>query len=223
MSKFLNRDSEGWNCARDDLFNRMVTNLQVNKQKLQQDKFSRTVFEDERLTAGKLQEYENIATRDELTGVYNARYMAHKLVKEVKRCKRYKRPFSLMLISLDHVAGFQQSYGVSALPEFIKTRAHLISTGVRDVDIVGRLATDQFAIILPETDSSRALIVGERIREKIVSLPLLQEGLGVTTSSISIGLASFPTHARDENTLLTTAGQYLEKAQKLGNNHIVTS
>lgn len=222
MSKFLNRESEGWNCARDDLFNRMVTNLQANKQKLRQDKSSRTTFEEEKLSASKLQEYENMATRDELTGVYNARYIAHKLVKEVKRCKRYKRPFSIMLISLDHLAHFQQSYGQAALPEFIRTRAHLINTSVREVDIVGRLSIDQFAVILPETDTSRALIVGERIREKITNLPLIQEP-GFSQSAISIGLVSFPTHARDENTLLTTAAQYLEQAQQLGNNQVVTS
>ena len=67
MSKFLDRQSEGWKCARDDLFNRMVNNLQTNKQKLKHENLGRSSFEEEKLSAAKLQEYENMATRDSTT------------------------------------------------------------------------------------------------------------------------------------------------------------
>src|ERR1700722_11581625 len=137
MSKFLNRESEGWQCARDDLFNRMVNNLQANKQKLKQDKTTRSTHDEEVLSADKLVEYENMAIRDPLTGVYNIRYIAHKLVKEVQRGKRYKRPFSLMLISLANLDQLRKIYGDLATEDILRAAANLISTCIRDVDIVG--------------------------------------------------------------------------------------
>jgi diguanylate cyclase (GGDEF)-like protein len=222
MSKFLNRESEGWQCARDDIFNRMVNNLQANKQKVRQDKSARSSYEEENLSADKLQEYENIATRDPLTGVYNTRYIAHKLVKEVQRGKRYKRPFSLMLISLANFLQLKKVYGDLAVDDIVKACADLVRACIRDVDILGRFSEDQFAIILPETDSSRALIVSNRIRERIAGLPISQES-NTSNLSLNIGLVSFPTHARDENSLLTTALEYLEQARQLGHNQVYTS
>ena len=221
MSKFLNRESEGWQCARDDLFNRMVVNLQVSKQKVQHEKFSRSTHDDQNPSTAKLKEYEDIATRDNLTGVYNVRYLVHKLVKEVQRSKRYKRPFSLMLISIDELEHLKKTYGDLTTQQIVKFGAKIISSLVREVDIVGRFAEDQFAIILPETDSSRALIVATRICEKIARLPVSSE-FDASTLITSIGLASFPTHARDENNLLTTALQYLELAKHQGPNQIVS-
>jgi diguanylate cyclase (GGDEF)-like protein len=222
MSKFLDRESEGWGCARDDIFNRMVNKLQKDTEKARQDKFSRSNHEEEQLSPDKLQEYENIATRDELTGLYNIRYVARKLVKEVQRCQRYKRPFSLMLVSLANFEQLKRTQGELATDEIIKAGATLISSCVREVDIVGRFGKDQFAIILPETDSSRALLVSQRLHEKIAALPINQ-GSNANTLSLNIGLAAFPTHARDENSLLTTAMQYLEQARRLGSNQIYTS
>jgi len=222
MGKFLDRESEGWGCARDDIFNRMVNKLQKDTEKLRQGKFARSSHEEEQLSPDRLQEYENIATRDELTGLYNTRYIARKLVKEVQRCQRYKRPFSLMLISLANFEQLKRTHGELAIDEILKAGATLIRTCVREVDIVGRFGDDQFAIILPETDSSRALLVSQRIREKIATLPVNQ-GSNANTLCLNIGLAAFPTHARDENSLLTTAMQYLEQAQRLGTNQIYTN
>jgi diguanylate cyclase (GGDEF)-like protein len=221
MSRFLNRNSEGWGCARDDLFDRMVSNLHANKQKKKIDKSARNGYEEENLTADKLLEYEIIATRDTLTGTFNTRYMAHKLVKEVQRGKRYKRPFSLMLISLANLEQLKKTYGELVSDEIIKSAVKLLSACIREVDILGRFAEDQFAIILPETDASRALVVGNRIRERISGLPITQE---VTAANLilNIGLASFPTHARDENSLLTTAIEYLDQSKKMGHNEVYT-
>ena len=127
-----------------------------------------------------------------------------------------------MLITLNKSEQLKQTYGSLVGEEALKDGASKITASVREVDIVGRLSLDQFVVILPETDASRALIVATRISEQISTLPFSQK-FNSHPMSTSIGLSTFPTHARDENSLLTTAMQFLEQAKKLGMNQIVTS
>jgi diguanylate cyclase (GGDEF)-like protein len=83
------------------------------------------------------------------------------------------------------------------------------------VDIAARCGHDQLAVIFPETYSSRAVLVGERIREKI-SGRALSEDMRKLRVTASIGVVSFPTHAREENDLMSKALEFLEEAQSRG-------
>lgn len=221
MSKFLDNSSEGWQCARDTLFTRMVTQLQTSKRKYKQAKSLASSDTHQSIAAEKIQEYENIAIRDELTGLYNPHFIANKFVKELKRCKRYKRPFSFMLIAFDHIDNIKREYGENGAENIFKVSATAVMSSLREVDFPARLSNNNFAALLPETDSSSAMIVARRISEKIATVPNPLR-LDRSLLSVSIGLVSFPTHGRDENSLLGTALQYLKTAKEQEGEHIVT-
>jgi diguanylate cyclase (GGDEF)-like protein len=220
MSKFLDRQSEGWQCARDTMFNRMVSNLQVSKQKYRLAKSSRTSFTEETLSEEKLQQYEETTTKDETTGVYNSRFFATRLIREVKRSKRYKRPFSLMLVYLDNLLPMKK-LGELNTKNILSETADLVKTSVRNVDLVARLSFNSFAVILPETDSSRAILVGQRINEQ-VNKRLINRQLKDLQVTTKIGVVSFPSHGRDENALLALAAQFVKEAQKQPDTAIYT-
>ncbi len=222
MSKFLDRQSEGWQCARDTMFNRMVSNLQVTKQKYKQAKSSRGGYGEETFSEERLQEYENVAIRDQLTGVYNSRFFANRLVREVKRSKRYKRPFSLMLVYLDNLLPLQEQLGEQIAQTILTETAAIVMSSVRNVDLVARVTFNTFAVMLPETDSSRSVLVGERIKAEVRKQSVGKELVGAKVST-KIGIVSFPTHGRDENTLLATATQFVKEAQRQADGQVYTS
>src|SRR5215469_17686975 len=117
-------------------------------------------------------ELEMLAVYDKLTGLYNSRSFKKKLHYELKRAKRYKRPLSLLLISMDRMDEIRRQYGLMAQEEVMRAAAEILKQAIRDVDVACRSAEDQLAVIFPETYSSRAIVVGERVREKLKSSPV---------------------------------------------------
>jgi len=222
MSKFLHRHSEGWQCARDTAFNRMVSDVQANKHKTRRPKNTNADLIDETLSEEKFRQYEAAAARDELTGLYNAHFFTQKLAKELKRAKRYKRPFSLMIISMDRLAQLQKLYGNLLTCQILQQQAKTIRASVREVDTVFRISPERFAILFPETYSSKAVIVGDRICERTRSKSI-NSGQNTVVVTVSVGIASFPTHARQEKELLATAMQFSRDAQKAGGNKVCSS
>jgi diguanylate cyclase (GGDEF)-like protein len=221
MSKFLNRYNEGWQCGRDTAFDRLVSNVQANKPRYKRLKTSGTESREEVITEETFKQYETATIRDELTGLYNAHYFSQKLAKEVKRAKRYKRPFSLMLISMDRLAQLQKLYGNLLTCQILQQEGDAIAACVREVDMVFRISTDQFAVIFPETYASKTIVVGKRICEAIRAKSI-HSGPNTAVITVSIGIASFPTHGRQEKELMATAIQFLDQAQKAGGNTVIT-
>jgi diguanylate cyclase (GGDEF)-like protein len=222
MSKFLSRSSEGWNCARDTAFNRLVSNVQANKLKYRKLQNTTIDMREELLSEETFKQYEAATIRDELTGLYNSHHFTQKLAKELKRAKRYKRPFSLMLVSMDKLPQLQKLYGNLLTNQILQQEAKSIISSVREVDLVFRIGQDQFAIIFPETYASKAVTVGERICEKTRSKSVMS-GPNTVAVSVSVGISSFPTHGREDKELLAVATQFLEQAQRAGGNKVFTS
>ncbi len=220
MSKFLSRHSEGWQCARDTAFNRLVSDVQANKSKYRKPK-TNSDSRDEVISEETFKLYENDTVRDELTGLYNSRYFYQRLAREIKRAKRYKRPFSVMLISMDKLAHLQKLYGNLVTCQMLQQQAKTLQSAVREVDTVFRVSPDQFAILLPETYASKTVIAGERICQKSRARSI-DSGANTVIVTVSIGISSFPTHSREGKELLTMAAQFLEQAQKAGGNKVCT-
>jgi diguanylate cyclase (GGDEF)-like protein len=222
MSKFLNRHSEGWQCAQDTVFNRLVSDVQANKLKYKQVKASSADFTEEILVEDKFKLYESKLIKDELTGLFNTHYFSEKLPKELQRCKRYKRPFSLMFVSIDRLSQLQKLYGNLLLCQVLQQEAQTLIGSIREVDLAFRVGLDQFVVIFPETYSSKATIVGQRICNRTRSQSI-NSGTNTVIATVSIGIASFPTHGRQEKELIATAWQLMKTAQKSGGNQVLTS
>jgi len=208
---------EGRDFIRETMFTRKVFEIRISRQKFKEAK-QKAIFDRTRqneLPEEKLKEYERQTLYDGLTGLFNPRTFIRKLEYELKRAKRYKRPLSLVVIALDGLDHLGEAYGALVLDDILKSCAVIVQSSIRDVDVAARCAVDQLAVLFPETYSSRAVLVGERIREKIAAQPITNDNRKLRVTA-SIGVVSFPTHAREENDLMSKALEFLEEAQTRG-------
>jgi len=221
MGKFFQtpagQPGKGTDFIRESAFTRKVFEVRVDRQKFKEAQ-KRAISDRNRqkeLPEEKLAEYEKRTLYDALTGLYNPRTFIKKLEYELKRAKRYKRPLSLIVVSLDGLDKLGEVHGALVIEDILKSAAAVIQGAIRDVDIPSRCGHDQLSVIFPETYSSRAVLVGERIKERIATRNL-GEDMRKLRVTASIGVVSFPTHAREENELMSKALEFLEEAQRRG-------
>lgn len=213
---------EGWAAlGRESIFSRMVLQNRWNRQRFKETRQQQTFDKsrDSFLTDEKIDEYEKASLRDKVTGLYNSRSFKKKLHYELKRAKRYKRPLSLLIISIDRMDEIRRQYGLLAQDEVMRAAAEITKQAIRDVDVACRSGGDQLAVIFPETYSSRAIVVGERVREKLKGSPVTADLRGLSVTG-SIGIVSFPTHARDGVDLLNMAIEFMNTARKDGGDKV---
>jgi diguanylate cyclase (GGDEF)-like protein len=168
------------------------------------------------------------AITDELTGLYNRRFLEESLKDRFAHGSVGFRKMSLMMMDLDKVHEINERYGPPLGDRVIITVADILRSLMRSGDISARLAGDEFAILLPDTDGEDAKRIAERIREtvSIQQIPVSPQGgtaekLTVSIGiSISIGIAVAPTHADNEKALVFIADKTLRKAKDLGRNRV---
>ena len=162
---------------------------------------------------------------DELTGLYNRKYLHHRLEAEISRAKRYQTPLSCLLLDIDYFKIVNDMYGYDWGDILLKKIAQMLSALIRKEDVLTRYGDEEFIIVLPETTEQQAKIFAERFRmdiEKMEFIPANEEERHPIT--ISGGIASFPCMENvDEtaNTLIRYAEHALYNAKQTGKNKIV--
>ena len=133
---------------------------------------------------------------------------------------------SLLMIDLDKIHDINDRYGTKVGDQVIISAAEGIQSCLRPGDIPARLAGDEFAILLPDTDKKDAFKVAERIRKKIEekeievpSSPSSKETV-IIRNRTSIGISIAPIHAKTTDELEKTADAALRKAKELGRNRV---
>lgn len=167
------------------------------------------------MSTSKGEELERLALLDTLTELFNSRTLLKELKDELKRAKRYKRPVSLCMITIDGFKDINRQYGALTADAVLKACANVLRSCIRDVDIAARYSADEFAIVLPETNATGANIVAERIRQRMSAQAITHNWHNLKVSA-SIGLASFPAHAREHDELIARAIQALGLAIQRG-------
>ncbi len=117
-----------------------------------------------------------LARTDNLTGLWNRRFMMEKLKEEEIRFKRCKRPFSLVMGDIDHFKEFNDTYGHECGDRVLCAISAILRRSIREQDVVSRWGGEEFLLLLPETGISEALIVARRIRERVASNVLHYDG-----------------------------------------------
>jgi len=168
----------------------------------------------------RLEKTESLLYRDDLTGLYNYRYLDVALESEIRRSLRYGGNFSLLFIDLDNFKPINDRYGHLAGSEVLKQVATVITGCLRDVDSVFRYGGDEYVVLLLESGPEVALRAAERIRKK-----LEEHGFHVGADeqahvTASIGVASFPEHGRDKVVLLKRADEGMYVSKKQGKNRV---
>lgn len=162
---------------------------------------------------------------DELTGLYNRKYLHHRLEAEMSRAKRYGTQLSCLLIDIDFFKTVNDMYGYDWGDVLLKKIAQMLEALVRKEDILTRYGDEEFILILPNTSEDNAYIFAERFRrdiEKMEFIPANEEERHPIT--ISGGISSYPFLENvDENvnTIIRYAEHALYAAKKHGKNQIV--
>ena len=152
---------------------------------------------------------------DDVTGLYNARYLLSALDRELSRAERSKRQLSVLFLDLDRFKLVNDRHGHLVGSRVLCELGHLLHHLVRTIDTVGRYGGDEFSVLLVDTGFDGAMAVAERIRETVSSTAFGGERGLQLSLTVSVGVASFPDHAGDAETLLDLSDKamYLGKSQ----------
>lgn len=159
-----------------------------------------------------------LAIRDELTGVYNRRYLMETLAREQSRAERLGAPFAVCLIDIDRFKAINDGHGHATGDQVLKDFARLVPPELRAVDVHGRFGGEEFLIILPGTDMAGAQACAERVRAKTEAAAFP----GVPRVTITVGVA---TYAMKEpvSALLARADKALYEGKNAGRNRVVAA
>jgi diguanylate cyclase (GGDEF)-like protein len=166
-----------------------------------------------------------LATHDELTGLNNRREMMLILDQEIERFKRYNRPFSIVMMDIDHFKDVNDTYGHIVGDSVLRELGYLIQKIVRLPDIAARYGGDEFAIVMPETKESGAYYMAERIRRSINKRDFsIMKGTEQTlqlTITVSIGVAEVSEATKSIDGIIAKADRALYRSKGQGRNTTV--
>jgi diguanylate cyclase (GGDEF)-like protein len=157
---------------------------------------------------------------DDLTRLYNVRYLYQTLEGEIRRARRYGSAVSVVFMDLDGFKLVNDAYGHRAGSATLTEVAQVISRSVRDSDFVARYGGDEFVLMLPETSAKRALQMAERVRQRIAG-HRFKGGVGADIYlTASFGVASFPEHATQAEKLIELADAAMYEAKQRDKNNV---
>ncbi len=163
---------------------------------------------------------EYYATRDPLTGLFNQRVFRELLEYEVKRSKRHKDQFGVLVIDCDNFKPINDTYGHSFGDLFLQSIGKLLLNAKRDEDMLARYGGDEFAIIIPQTTFDGLLKAAQRISKSVELFDLQTPDNKNVHVTLSIGCALFPDHAKNAKDLFNIADQMMYQAKDEGKNAI---
>jgi diguanylate cyclase (GGDEF)-like protein len=166
------------------------------------------------------QRTEQLTITDDLTKLFNSRYLNLYISREIKRCKRHGIPLSVIFLDLDGFKGVNDAYGHLAGSRTLTEVGGILVEAVRESDILARYGGDEFVVVLPETPPSGALVIAERIRKAIESHSFLKDQGLEARISASFGIASYPDHALTPEGLIQKADQAMYRVKERDKNGI---
>ena len=168
----------------------------------------------------RVQRAEALSVTDDLTQLYNSRYLSQVLRRETKRASRSGRPLSLLFVDLDGFKAINDTHGHLFGSRALVEAAGVIRLSARETDMVARFGGDEFALILPDTGSEGAAAVGDRIRDRVAAFSFLQgDGLDIKLT-VSIGVATLPDVAASADGLIHAADSAMYWVKEHGKNGI---
>jgi diguanylate cyclase (GGDEF)-like protein len=158
---------------------------------------------------------------DDLTGVYNYRYLRIALHREVQRAARLGHPLALLMLDVDHLKEYNDRFGHLAGSSVLKQIAAVLRTTVREIDLVAKYGGDEFLLILPHTRRDGAGAAAERLRRAVEATAF--PGIASGEMTCSIGISTFPDHGVTAEALLAAADEALFSAKRSGRNRVAVA
>jgi len=160
---------------------------------------------------------------DDVTEVYNARYLQQALEHEIQRAERYGTELSVLFLDLDRFKLVNDRHGHLVGSQVLRRLSEVLGPCVRQVDTLARYGGDEFTIVLVDTSHEAGMAVAERIRHTVREA-LFEGGrdrpIGL---SISVGVATYPQHGRDREALLDASDKAMYRAKSRGRNRVCSA
>jgi diguanylate cyclase (GGDEF)-like protein len=160
-----------------------------------------------------------LSITDTVVGIWNRRYFQLRFKEELERSARFGRPFSLLLLDIDDFKVVNDSYGHQRGDGVLIELTRRVKGVIRDIDVFARHGGEEFVLILPETDAEGGVATGEKIRQVVAERPF--KGNPELEITVSVGVACYWQHGRDESTLEKAADQAMYEAKASGKNRVV--
>lgn len=157
-----------------------------------------------------------MATRDQLTGLYNRHYLADTLSKKVSHCKRHNEALSVIMVDIDHFKNVNDTFGHLMGDLILKAVAKVLGESARKEDIAARFGGEEFVLVLDNCTAEDAMIKAEKLRKAIQSL--MTQGIETTAS---FGVAQLTENIQRYEDLLKNADTALYIAKEEGRNCVV--
>lgn len=164
---------------------------------------------------------EQQAQRDHLTNLLNRRHFFHLANTELSRIRRHGGTLSLLMFDVDRFKGINDQHGHQAGDLVLVRIAEICCGMLRDMDAIGRLGGEEFAVLLPETDQDQAVEVAQRLRTAIASCPILLPGGASITVTASFGVTGLVGDLTSLDALIHQADCLLYSAKESGRNCVV--
>ena len=163
-----------------------------------------------------------MAITDQLTGLHNRRYMSRHLDTLLANAQKNGRPLTFVIMDIDFFKHVNDTHGHDIGDEVLKEFASRISANVRGIDLACRYGGEEFVVVMPDTDTSFAYSIAERLRQSIETTPInISRAPGKLTITISIGIATAESSGDTAEQLLHRADQALYRAKRSGRNKVV--
>ncbi len=163
-----------------------------------------------------------LATKDGLTKLYIYRHFYTLLENEIRRCARYKRDMSLLMLDIDNFKNVNDTYGHLIGDQILRELSRVIAETVRKIDIPARYGGEEFVVILPETTKDDAVVIAERLRKNISKITVAANETTTISPTTSIGVAQYPYDGVDPKTLINAADTALYHSKNNGKNIVST-
>jgi diguanylate cyclase (GGDEF)-like protein len=160
-----------------------------------------------------------LSQTDDLTGLLNMRAFNDILDKEISRVTRHAQPFTVIMVDVDGLKSVNDQYGHLAGSRLIRTIAQSINESIRNTDVLARYGGDEFVVLMTHTSTEHARMAAERIRTAIHNTSFDMKGNHISTT-VSIGIASFPESVDTATEVLGKADIALYKSKQSGRDQV---
>jgi diguanylate cyclase (GGDEF)-like protein len=164
---------------------------------------------------------ERLSVHDDLTGLFNYRYLHNRLSEEFKRAERYHDPLACIVVDVDRLQAINDAGGREVGDRILSAVAEVLLRSVRDVDVVARFGGDEFLVILPSTHFAGSVTVAERIWREVGEASFSSGDQQQVKVTLSLGVSLFPSRdVRSKDALLRAADAALNQAKRDGGNRL---
>ena len=173
--------------------------------------------------AERYQQAKERAFIDDVTEVYNARYLIEAMDREIRRAERYGTELSVLFLDLDRFKLVNDRHGHLVGSQALRQLSRILADCVRQVDTLARYGGDEFTILLVDTGEEAGLAVAERIRRAVAENAFEAEPGTVMNLTCSVGVATYPVHARGREALLDAADKAMYRAKSNGRDRVCSA